>query len=369
MLVGFILLIPLGSANSADTEYYVDDATGDDLDNGTTEALAWATIQKALDTFTLDADTDDITRINVKNTNTYVITATIDGDTTTGVSNRPLVIECYSSTIGDGGQCIIDANDGAPQAVNVVNQDSTRDYYIWKGFTFRDSSSTCFSSDGDYNKHIDNVYDNCGHTGAYNTNNSMYGCEVKGTSDDGVYAFDVYFSYIHDTGDYGIYGGSLQNSIIDTSPDDGAGYITTVIGNTIYNTTASPNVHLNNMGVELNNIYYTSSTYNNDSDGECVWIAGYNVHYDYTGSATRYGGLAVDLGNYVTTDPDLVDPANGTASSNDFNLGSSTTVDDQGYPTAYKGISNTLGHFDIGAMPYEETGGAAATVHSYGFAN
>ncbi len=75
--------------------YYLSDATGNDTDNGSTEALAWLTIDKAMNTVAAGD------KVWVKADGTYSGNATID---TPGTVGSEIVFEGYTTTTGDGGQ-------------------------------------------------------------------------------------------------------------------------------------------------------------------------------------------------------------------------------------------------------------------------
>lgn len=93
------------------TNYYVAPSSGNDTTgNGLTDGTAWATVQKALDTITQGAGGD---RINVKNDSGVddVLTAALNLTTYgTPSATQPLVIQGYTSTVGDGGKGGIDGD-------------------------------------------------------------------------------------------------------------------------------------------------------------------------------------------------------------------------------------------------------------------
>jgi hypothetical protein len=88
----------------AKSEYYVDPLNGSDTTgDGLSDATAWQTVQKALDSITTKNSTDG-DRINVKDTADDVLTAQLDFTTLGGYSlTAGLLIEGYSTTAGDGG--------------------------------------------------------------------------------------------------------------------------------------------------------------------------------------------------------------------------------------------------------------------------
>jgi len=78
--------------------YYVDDATGNDSNAGTSEGAAWKTISKALSTVAAG----DL--VNIKNTNDYTITTALAATVSGTVAAGPVVLRGYTSTPGDGGR-------------------------------------------------------------------------------------------------------------------------------------------------------------------------------------------------------------------------------------------------------------------------
>lgn len=87
----------------AKSEYYVDPLNGSDTTgDGLSDATAWQTVQKALDSIT--KNTTDGDRINVKDTADDVLSAQLSFTAIGGYSlTYGLLIEGYTSTAGDGG--------------------------------------------------------------------------------------------------------------------------------------------------------------------------------------------------------------------------------------------------------------------------
>jgi hypothetical protein len=84
-------------------EYYVDPLNGSDTaGDGLSDATAWQTVQKALNSITKNTTYGD--RINVKDTADDVLTAELDFSAIGGYNiTYGLLIEGYTATAGDGG--------------------------------------------------------------------------------------------------------------------------------------------------------------------------------------------------------------------------------------------------------------------------
>lgn len=118
--------------------YYVSTATGNNGDDGLSEANAWATIDHAMNTVVAG----DF--VYVKNDGAYTETATID---TNGTGLLPITFEGYASTPGDGGQVSI--NGGASRASGIVDSLAAgARYYIFKNFTITNHTSHGVNTDG-----------------------------------------------------------------------------------------------------------------------------------------------------------------------------------------------------------------------------
>lgn len=346
----------------------MDDATGDNLDSGLTEALAWKDLQFALDTFSLSAGADESTRINVKNTNIYVVETTIDDNTTNADANNVLVIQGYTTTIGDGGKFILDCDDGGTQAVNCVDGDTAFDHRIWKDFHMRQSSGTVFQLDSDFSIIENGILDG-GTDGVFlSISDFAINIEVKNSSDDGIEGGGdntmLIYSYIHDITDHTIASTPrVFYNILDTSIDNvfNPGYF---IGNTIYNMTSSENVILSgDQTVWLNNIFDTASGNNvTIQTTSTLKMYGYNnlSTNGGTGLSDASNNIVVNLGGNQTLSPGFTNAPN-----QDFSIGAN--LDDLGYPTTFLGSSTTR-HHEIGAVMYEETAGGGAEPSS-GYSN
>lgn len=95
------------------TTYYVDDATGNNSDAGTSEADAWQTLAKAASSVAAG----DL--VNVKNTNDYTITAAVAWSIGGTCAAGPVRIRGYTTTPGDGGRFICKTSTNSINMFNI----------------------------------------------------------------------------------------------------------------------------------------------------------------------------------------------------------------------------------------------------------
>ena len=113
--------------------YFIDDDTGLDSDTGLSEALAWKTIDKAMNTVAAGD------KVWVKNTNDYTETVTID---TAGTSTAWIIFEGYTSSTGDGGKFTI---DGASSRANAFISALGNIYYRFENMIIENHTSIGFN--------------------------------------------------------------------------------------------------------------------------------------------------------------------------------------------------------------------------------
>ena len=92
----------------AATNWYVDPLDGDNANDGTSDAQAWATIQYAIDNLTQTTNQGDI--INIKDSATITLSADLNYSSLTQSNTHPVMLRGYTSTAGDGGYALIDEN-------------------------------------------------------------------------------------------------------------------------------------------------------------------------------------------------------------------------------------------------------------------
>ena len=135
-----LLLIMAGTAGA--TDYYVDPDDGNDVNLGTSAALAWATLGKAADTIT----TGD--RIFVEGPAGYEYTAQDDatnailGLATNGTDTDDLDIQWIGCSdindVNDGGIVVLDASDNT--LANCLVWNGGADFNIFRNFHFKGGS-------------------------------------------------------------------------------------------------------------------------------------------------------------------------------------------------------------------------------------
>lgn len=156
--------------------YFVDKTTGNDADDGLSEANAWATIDKAMNTVAAGD------KVWVKSGADYTETATID---TTGTQTAPITFEGYTSTIGDGGRAVI--NGGAARASGILDSIAAggRVYYVFKNFQITNHTSHGVNTDQLHIFFKNCKFDTNGGAG-FNGRHAMFeGCEFSDNTGDG----------------------------------------------------------------------------------------------------------------------------------------------------------------------------------------
>ena len=339
---------------------------GSDSNNGVSTGLyggtngAYATIDACIDGRTTAI------RVNILAGREYDLLAgiTYAYDADGGVS----MMAGYTSAAGDGGIAIIDGQSSVGDIFNPDRPLVLSDVTL-KGCTDDAIVASDTNADNLYFYHIYIL--SAGGNGMQATSTTfpwfIIGCQITGTTavaytDNGGTRHFLY-NYIHDTTAGGIeLSGTAAFNIFDTNGGDAisleGGSGTFVFHNTIYNTTGD-NIEITGgtNNVILNNILHTASGWNlNGLTTKTILVYGYNNYYLGTGGtddgASEY---KYNLGNNQTGNPDFV-------SVDDFDIDTSTTIDDTGYPPAggWYGNAATGGHTEMGVVPYEETGGAAA---------
>jgi hypothetical protein len=103
--------------------YYVSAASGSDTDDGSTEALAWLTIDHAMNTVVAGD------HVYIKSDGNYNETATLD---TVGTLAAPIVFEGYASVTGDNGVAVIDGQDTRANCLADSVGSTTIMHYVFK---------------------------------------------------------------------------------------------------------------------------------------------------------------------------------------------------------------------------------------------
>ncbi|ANS03303.1 hypothetical protein [uncultured Mediterranean phage uvDeep-CGR2-KM19-C37] len=373
---------------AAPTLYYVDPDDGDDsTGNGLSDATAWKTIQKALDTITRDSTDGD--QINIKAGTDDVLGAVldvIDYDDASGVPApaAPLIFRGYTAVANDGGIGGIDAGG----ATSVWSSTTIDGVHFVDMHLHNSTSSTMLT--------LDNfcMVSNCdietggtGHgivTGGFGTIHNCYihDCGGRGVQFSGQNGKVVHCFFRNSTRKFsqaiqiGTSGGYIAGNVMNLdSTSDGIefGYGVAVMNNSVYlssgtgvaiNATSAggySNVVVNNLA-EINHAD-ADGIMDRTGTGSSFGIYGYNAVYAPLGTAyTVAGGIVDDRGNNVTlTASPFINAAGG-----DFRVKPATAGDGlkgAGWPSAAarKGLESYPHAIDLGALQRVEAMGQSQT--------
>ncbi len=315
--------------------YFVSDATGDDADDGLSEANAFLTIDKAMNTVAAGD------KVWVKADGTYTEDALID---TVGTGTAHIIWEGYTTTPGDNGQVTMVA-----ASVSCIAKGTAATFafigYVFRNFKFTGGSGDAFGAWSGNTW----LFDNCEFSGAGaygcggGSANQMlfHNCVITGNT-SGATNLEKWCFFIHCKihGNSGTDGARCTNIIAigclvyDNAATNGAnfqsdaaGSINILYGNTIdgengtsvvgwEQTNSSPG-----MSLVMNNILYDCdkgvkrATAQNDSA-----VIGFNL---INSNATAdYENCENNAGGDVITAPNFTDEA-----GDDYTLGSSDAVD------------------------------------------
>lgn len=335
--------------------YYVSDATGDDSDTGLTEALAWATIDKAMNTVAAD-DT-----VYVKADGDYLEIATID---TVGTVSGTITFEGYTTTPGDGGQATIDGESTRSYCITHSLASTASVYYVFKSFVFKRATTanvnvpreTIFKNcqfnnsvgDGclfDSRAFFENcLFDSNGDAGANGAVGLVaIGCRFSNNTGNGIGVSGS--SWVHSCTFFGDGGGSITLL-------GGAGAYVTVLGCTIdgdgktTDTAIDCNTSAWGRIVIANNIIYDCTRGIESEDQGTYFISRNNLlnnnTIDYTDFQTFEGE--------VTSAPQFEDEA-----GEDYSLGSASPAKNAGYDGYL--LNGSTQRADIGAIESTAAGG------------
>ena len=165
--------------------YYVDNANGSDASDGLSEANAWATIDKAMNTVAAGD------KVWVQGGTDYTETATMD---TVGTTTAWIVFEGYTSTTGDGGKATI---DGASTRANGITSSLAATYYRFENLIFENHTGNGFNTiTSDALLFVNCEFNNNGGRGAECDNVGVFiDCTATGNTGDG-FGSDVGGRYI-----------------------------------------------------------------------------------------------------------------------------------------------------------------------------
>lgn len=337
--------------------YFVSGLTGNDADDGLSEANAWLTIDKAMNTVVAGD------KVWVKGDANYTETATID---TAGTRSSPITFEGYTSATGDGGEAQI--NGGATRANGILDSTaaSTRLYYLFKNFYITNHTGHGVNTDGNHLVWKKCRFSSNGTTSGsgYNGRQAMFEqCEFNDNSLDGatigstgvvVFVGCKFNRNTQDGVDSGV--GTLcfgceflsngGNAVVGGAANDAGGFLAVInctIDGDADDTTIgfSANTAFDNELVVLNSIIYDCDTGLRADHGAFEnHISRNNL---VNGNATAYTGFSTVTGE-VTGAPAFVNE--GT----DYSLQGSSPARDAGYDISSTGM-------DIGANQSTAAGG------------
>ena len=281
--------------------YYVSAATGSDSDTGLSEALAWLTIDKAMNTVVAGD------KVWVKADGNYAELVTID---TVGTEITPIVFEGYTTTTGDGGRATI---TGSSSRANCVVDSLSLGagsglFYVFKNLRFTAATGVGFLTD------VNNlVFKNCkfdtnGSDGLSSRTVQCEACEFSSNTGDGV----------GDTAGAKLFIGCKFYSNINGVSGRVVGVNLVLIGCRFFsNSGANIYVGVNNALAVVVNCTVDGDSKNSDSgirvdDTQCMLAVINTVLYDCTAGYTSPNG---NMGERVISRNNLVN-ANTTAYTN-----------------------------------------------------
>lgn len=311
--------------------YYVSDATGNDLDDGLSEADAFATIQKAMDTIAAGD------QVYIKSDGLYQEALS---DPVVGTVAAPIHIDGYTTTPGDGGLATIDGNGGAlVSGMDYVG--TVAALHVYSHLRFTD-----FSSHGFNGLSVSDLifryceFDNNGGTGLSAKDEvAILGCHFHDNADTGAYmngsGVAVGCLFRNNLNGLGIDGpGSnyVHNCVAAGNSNLGIqvnGTLSIVTNNTVWGNNKDTVTGIDILNatrvILVNNIVMECGT-GITSDAADNWTAkvqcANNLVHDCT---TPYNANAATEIGALSGDPLLVDPSNG-----DFTLGDGSPAIDVG---------------------------------------
>ncbi len=328
------------------TDYFVDDATGSDLDDGLTEGNAFATITHALDsgagTHTFAAGD----KVWVKASATYTEDVPVD---VPGTATAPITIEGYTTTTGDNGRAAITAASVSAVLIGAITTSGVH-FYVWKNFLMTGGSGDVYdASAGDSITFVNCRITSGGADGVGADNNiSFFNCEIDNNTGDGVDVDNDLIMIgcrVHNNGSTRSQVNSLNgvflystcyagvNSQAGIRCDGNAG--PHVFSNCTFdgeNTTTSFAIEVTSSTlaqsvVVVNDILYDFAT--GVDVGTAMGDHALIGHNLINSNTTDYNGIANTLGNDQTGAPVFTNEA-----ADDYSLGSSSPAIDAGFDAA-----------------------------------
>jgi hypothetical protein len=324
--------------------FYVSDATGDNADNGSTEALAWATIDYAMN----NVSAGD--KVWVKADGDYTETADI---TFLGTTSATIEFEGYTTTPGDGGQATIDAESVRAACIGDHFATSAA-YYVFRNFIFTNATASDVTLSVS-----DVIFKNCTFSNA-----SVAGCTCATAS--------VFENCLFDSnGASGIDCSGLVEAVGCRFTDNttGGDAIECLGGNAsfavILGCTIDGDAKSTNTGIDLGSSFWKRAIVINNIVYDCV--SGIDSASQGTFFVSRNNLLNNNTTDYpgsrfqtfegeVTSAPQFEDEAGG-----DYSLGAGSPARNAGFDGYAQNGSDQLR--DIGAIESTPAGGGGLLVH------
>jgi len=328
--------------------YYVDAATGLDSDTGLTEALAWLTIDKAMNTVAAGD------KVWVKGGIDYTELVTID---TLGTNSAGITFEGYTTTPGDGGQFVIDGEStrsmGMSSSVGNGNH-----FYRFSNMTLENHTGYAFHLDGSDMLYFDNCHFLNNGTGPRGDNDGMFiNCTFEGNSSHGTYWDNVkYVNCVssNNSGDgfYCSYLGQFFNCVSSSNAGRGfySGNGVISVNNTIDGDSKDTAIGIRSgsalSALIVNTIIYDCETgiENSTANFNCLMLKNNLLN----SNTTNYSGVLLDATTTdITAAPEFTDEAGG-----DYTLATSSAARNAGADAS--GTSSP--GMDIGAHQSQDAG-------------
>lgn len=312
----FLAWLLLTSASLAQiTEWYVDPNGGSDMNAGTSEGAAWATLEFAVSASGIGSSpSTDGDRINLKYHASSETTLTGALGASMGFSPTaaaPLVIRGYDATAGDQG--------GGSRNIPVINGDGSASILDNTTFvTFEDcilDGATCSNEVivlGNYSSLIRCIIrNNTGSNEGIEARASSFviNCEVDNVGGDGIQLNGVasyaYANYIHGYSGDGIESVGIQGFAVNNIISCGSGTnnginvgfdITNVVGNSILTTGSGTGIVVSSASdrcVIVNNLIEVASGTGVNVNSNCKLIYRNNAVY-VSGAGTAYNNSGLD---------------------------------------------------------------------------
>ena len=359
-----LIVAVVGAASLAPAPvYYVDVATGNDANSGLDSDVAWATIEKGMETV---AAGDKVWVLAGTYTAEHGSTGAIGSLVTAGGSTTPIVFEGWNGVstgthTGDGtmGCVILDCGPNALVNGLILTGES---YYVIKFFRVTGASGNGFSAATLTRSalYMCKANNNGGIGLTYGANTAAVGCLAENNTGHGIYALEAINCISRTNTQWGIVGGTDSHFIGCSVTNNGntqmlSGFRSTVYACTIDGGNTDKGIdEARSYSHILNTIIFDCTNGITGTAGsEELAISLYNIYYSNTNNVVNWPTDPSD----VFGDPLFVDAAN-----NDYRLGTGSPALAAGLDVGViDGITSTS-YIDIGALQAQPTGGTTVIV-------